>query len=249
MRTKAIVLAGGSATRLHPLTKVVSKHLLPVGKHPMISYPLGLLKAAGFYDILLIASPEHVQAYESLLGDGSDHGLLMNYAVQEVPNGIAEALIIGEDFLRGESCALALGDNLFYGNRMEKQLAWFKDNAAPRVFTVMHPIPQNYGVAFVHPETGIVMDVTEKPETPLVNTILTGLYLLNSDAPEIARNLKPSDRGELEIVDLLDHYVQQGTLEATMVSGHWADLGTFEDLHKANIAITQYSQTTPTLRF
>lgn len=235
MIKKGIILAGGSGTRLYPLTKVVSKQLMPVYDKPMVYYPLSVLMLAGIRDILVITTPHDAENFKALLGDGSQWGLYISYAVQGKPAGLAEALLIGEDFLNGESGALILGDNIFYGYGLSGMLqrAVQKDRGAT-VFAYYVTDPERYGVVDFDKNHHAV-SLEEKPAHPRSHYAVTGLYFYDSTAVEKAKTLKPSARGELEITDLNKLYLEEGTLHVeTMSRGYaWLDTGTHESLLQA----------------
>ncbi|MEC9345086.1 MAG: glucose-1-phosphate thymidylyltransferase RfbA [Pseudomonadota bacterium] len=225
---KGIVLAGGAGTRLHPMTRVVSKQLLPVYDKPMVYYPLATLMLAGVRDILLISTPEDLPRFEQLLGDGRDWGLWLAYAEQSAPRGIAEALIIAEDFVAGDSCALVLGDNIHYGrgfSGMLRDSARFDEGAV--IFAYQVADPERYGVV-VFDADGRATDIIEKPDPAPSRFAVTGLYFYDRTAAEVARSIRPSPRGELEITDVNRHYLEQGRLRVeTLGRGFaWLDTGT-----------------------
>lgn len=235
MIKKGIILAGGSGTRLYPLTKVVSKQLMPVYDKPMVYYPLSVLMLAGIRDILVITTPHDAENFSALLGDGSQWGLSISYAVQDKPAGLAEALLIGEDFLNGESGALILGDNIFYGYGLSGMLqrAVQTDKGAT-VFAYYVTDPERYGVVDFDKNHHAVC-LEEKPAHPQSHYAVTGLYFYDNTAVEKAKTLKPSARGELEITDLNKLYLEEGTLHVeTMSRGYaWLDTGTHESLLQA----------------
>ena len=235
MIKKGIVLAGGSGTRLFPVTHAVSKQLLPVYDKPLIYYPIATLMLAGIYDILIITTPSDLPAFQRLLRDGSQWSVKISYAVQEKPNGIAQALILGEDFIGKEGVCLILGDNLFYGHGLPEQLRKaVTNNRGATVFGYYVSDPERYGV-LVFDAQGRAVDIEEKPRAPRSHYAVTGLYVYDNDCVQIARSLKPSARGELEITDVNRVYLQQSRLQVEVLGRGvaWLDTGTHDSLLQA----------------
>jgi len=232
---KGIILAGGSGTRLYPLTQVVSKQLMPIYDKPMIYYPLATLMQAGIRDILLITTPDEQHRFKNLLGDGSQWGIALDYVVQPSPDGLAQAFILAETFLDGEAAALVLGDNLFYGHDLVKCLISARErDSGGTVFGYHVSNPEEYGVVEFDSQ-GVAISIEEKPEHPKSNYAVPGIYFFDKDVVAVAKNIEPSERGELEITSVIEHYLKRGDLNVEIMGRGtaWLDTGTHNSLLEA----------------
>lgn len=231
---KGIILAGGSGTRLWPITKGISKQLMPIYDKPMVYYPITTLMQAGITDILVITTPEDSEGFKRLLGDGTQWGISLQYATQPTPDGLAQAFIIGEDFIADDKVALVLGDNIFYGEKLDESLKECTDPDGGIVFAYEVSDPERYGVV-AFDKDGVVTSIQEKPDNPKSNFAVVGLYFYDNDVVEIAKNIKPSVRGELEITDVNEEYLRRGKLKVTTLAEGdvWLDTGTINSLTDA----------------
>ena len=232
-------MAGGRGTRLWPITKVVSKHLLPVGDHPVIFYPIMTLKNAGIKDILVICGSEHTQQYMEVLGSGKDFGVHFSYTIQREPGGIAQGLSLAKSFADGQPVTLILGDNIFGDNLSSAVKKFSEKNTGGMVVLKQVPDPERFGVASFKKD-GTIKNVVEKPKTPLTDWAVTGFYIYDNRVFDVIKTLKPSARGEYEITDVNNWYIKEGTMNHFKAKRFWIDAGTFESLHRANILIRKF---------
>lgn len=232
---KGIILAGGSGTRLYPITKGISKQLMPIYDKPMIYYPLSTLMMAGIREILIVTTPDDQSQFQRLLGNGSDWGIRLEYTVQEAPRGLADAFIVGADFIGEDKVAMVLGDNIFYGHGFGESLKNCANPDGGVVFAYQVSDPERYGVVEFDKDMKVV-SVEEKPEKPQSNHALVGLYFFDNDVVEIAKNVQPSSRGEIEITSVMDAYLQRGTLQVEIMDrgSAWLDTGTFGSMNDAS---------------
>lgn len=235
---KGIILAGGSGTRLYPITKGISKQLMPIYDKPMIYYPLSILIMSGIKDILIITTPHDQAQFQNLLGDGSDIGISLSYAVQEKPRGLADAFVVGADFIGSDKVALILGDQIFYGTQMDEQLKQYRDIDGAVGFAAQVTDPNRYGV-YEFDSNMKVLSIEEKPEHPKSNFANAGLYFFDNQVVEIAKNVQPSERGEVEITSVLDAYLQQQKLKVCLLDRGtaWLDTGTFQSMNQASLFV------------
>lgn len=235
---KGLILAGGSGSRLSPLTSAISKQLLPVYNKPLIYYPLSTLMLAGIREIMIVVNPNHLDLFKATLGDGSQFGIALEYVVQEKPQGIAQGILLAEEFIGQDNFALILGDNVFYGSGLGRTLIKYSGTIGAHIFTHTDKHPENFGVIEID-INGEIKSIEEKPQYPKSNQIITGLYFFDKRAIVFVRELKPSKRGELEITDVLKKYLNLGQLNFTKLSlgTAWLDTGTFETLQDAGVFV------------
>src|SRR3990170_487052 len=241
---KGIILAGGQGTRLRPFTKLINKHLLPVYDKPLIYYPLQTLKKAGIRDVLVTSGKEALPHFKRLLGKGEDFGLNISYAAQEGALGIAHALSLAEKFAKGSKVAVMLGDNIFTNHEQIKRgIENFENERCAKFFLKRVPDPERFGIA--HVAKSNILSIIEKPKRPKSNLAVTGLYLYDPDVFEVAKNIKPSTRGELEITDVNNHYIKAGLARFEVVNGRWIDAGTFDSLLQASVLMLKQNKEFP----
>jgi len=241
---KGIILAGGRGTRLRPFTHIINKHLLPVYDKPLIYYPLLAMKDAGIKEVLLTCNKEDLPSFKKLLGDGAEFGIHISYATQEEPKGITDALGLAEKFAGGSKVAVMLGDNVFTDHeQIKKGIAAFANEKGARLFLKEVSDPERFGVA--HVENSKIIAIVEKPQNPKSNLAVTGLYLYDPDVFEIVKTVKPSARGELEITDVNNHYIEKGAVQHEIVGGEWVDAGTFDSLVRASVLMLNKNKEFP----
>lgn len=241
---KGVILAGGHGTRLRPFTHIINKHLLPVYDKPLIYYPLLAMKAAGIKEVLITSNSEDLPSFEKLLGDGTKLGMHLQYAAQDGPKGIAHALALAERFAGGAKVAVMLGDNIFTNHeQIKKCVAEFAQDKGARFFLKEVPDPERFGIAQV--KESKITEIVEKPKRPASNLAVTGFYLYDPDVFEVAKTLKPSARGELEITDVNNHYVKAGLAKYEVVDGEWIDAGTFDSLVEASVLMLKKNKEYP----
>lgn len=233
---KGVILAGGRGTRLWPITKVVSKHLLPVGDQPVIYYPIKTLKDAGIKDVLFVCGTEHTDQYMQLLGSGEEFGMSFSYTIQKEPAGIAQGLGLAESFAGGQPVVLILGDNIFGDDLSDAVKKFSKKDRGGLVVLKQVPDPERFGVAYFHKD-GSIKEVVEKPKKPASDWAVTGFYVYDNRVFDVIKNLKPSARGEYEITDVNNWYIKEGTMDHFKAKKFWVDAGTFDSLHLANLLI------------
>jgi len=239
---RGVVLAGGSGTRLRPITKIMSKHLLPVGTEPLIYYPIKTLRDAGIKDILMICGAEHTDQYLRILGSGKELGVRLSYTIQQKPIGIAQGLGLARAFVEGEKVALILGDNLFGDNFKDAITAFKKKKRGAMVVIKEVKDPQRFGVVKFDKTGKKILSIIEKPTRPPTNCAVTGLYLYDNCVFDVIKNLKPSARGEYEITDVNNHYINEGTMDFIKAKKFWLDAGTFDSLHQANLLVRKHQK-------
>jgi len=235
---KGIILAGGSGTRLHPLTLAISKQLMPIYDKPMVYYPLSVLMMAGIRDVLIISTPHDLPSFEKLLGDGSDLGCNFSYKVQVVPNGLAQAFVLGEEFIGREKAALILGDNIFYGTGLQKILQDNNDPEGGVVFAYHVSDPERYGVVEFD-ENQNAVSIEEKPKNPKSNFAVPGLYFYDNSVVEVAKNIQPSARGEYEITDVINLLAEEHLVKIKPIQDYWLDFGKPDDIEKVEKFLTE----------
>jgi glucose-1-phosphate thymidylyltransferase len=235
---KGIVLAGGTGSRLFPLTKVTNKHLLPIGKFPMIYYPIFKLQQCGITEIIIVTGKEHMGSVVNLLGSGYEFGLEFTYRIQDQPGGIAQALSLAEGFVGNDRCVVILGDNIFKSNIGEFVTNYQKQSTGAKILIKQVPDPHRYGVAELKGD--LIVGIEEKPQVPKSDFCVTGIYMYDSNVFEIIRRLKPSGRGELEITDVNNAYIEKETLTYDIINDWWTDAGTFESIFRANEYAREY---------